>query len=169
MTTYDVAVIGAGPAGASAALYLARGKLSTLVVDADKGITRRALVNNHLGLMSITGPELVDMGHRQAAAAGAVVEKADVASFARAGDHFDVVTADGRTFAAKQLVLCLGAAPPAVAKAAGCAIKPGTEPRIAEVLPSTASGPPAPAPAPASTPSSPPATAPAWPSSCSRR
>jgi len=38
----DVIVIGAGPAGALAATFLARAGLETLVLDADQGITRRA-------------------------------------------------------------------------------------------------------------------------------
>src|SRR5690606_24452390 len=59
----DVVIIGGGPAGASAAIFTARAGLSTVVIDADKGITRRAWVENHLGFPDgIAGPELVDKG-----------------------------------------------------------------------------------------------------------
>ena len=46
---YDLAIVGGGPAGASAATFAARAGLRTVVLDADKGMTRRAMVNNHLG------------------------------------------------------------------------------------------------------------------------
>jgi len=71
---HDVAVIGGGPAGALAATYLARAGLSTLLLDADKGITRRAWVPNHLGFPEgISGPDLVALialGHPRATAPG---------------------------------------------------------------------------------------------------
>lgn len=130
---YDVAIIGAGPCGASAALFTARAKVSTLVVDADKGMTRRALVNNHLGVDSITGPDLVDRGHAQLQKAGAKFEKAQLSSLAKDGDGFKLTTDDGRTFEAKQVILCLGANP-ALGVGAGCKARPGTEPYIKEVL-----------------------------------
>ncbi|MFO7274177.1 MAG: FAD-dependent monooxygenase, partial [Bacillota bacterium] len=39
---YDVAIVGAGPAGASAATFTARAGLKTLLLDADQSMTRRA-------------------------------------------------------------------------------------------------------------------------------
>lgn len=38
---YEIAVIGAGPAGASAALFAAKAGKKTLLIDNDKGMTRR--------------------------------------------------------------------------------------------------------------------------------
>jgi len=46
---YDVAIVGGGPAGASAATFTARAGLQTVLIDADAGMTRRAMLNNHLG------------------------------------------------------------------------------------------------------------------------
>ena len=37
-----IVIIGGGPAGASAATFTARAGLTTVVIDADKGMTRRA-------------------------------------------------------------------------------------------------------------------------------
>ena len=60
---YDLAIVGGGPAGASAATFASRAGLQTIVLDGDKGMTRRAMVYNHLGFPEgITGPELVDRG-----------------------------------------------------------------------------------------------------------
>jgi len=39
---YDIAIIGAGPAGASAAIYAAKAGKKTLLFDNDKGMTKRA-------------------------------------------------------------------------------------------------------------------------------
>ena len=58
---YDLAIVGGGTAGASAAIFAGRAGLQTLVIDADKGMTRRAWLENHLGFPDvILGPELVE-------------------------------------------------------------------------------------------------------------
>jgi thioredoxin reductase len=131
---YDVAIIGAGPAGASAALFAGRAKVSTLLIDADQGMTRRAHVRNHLGLVDgVIGPDLVERGHAQAKNAGAVLVKAKVASIVKDEGGFSIVSDDGQTHQAKQVILTLGAVPE-LGKAAGAQSKPGTEPYIKEVL-----------------------------------
>jgi thioredoxin reductase len=132
---YDVAIVGGGPAGASAATFAARAGLQTVVIDADAGMTRRALVNNHLGFPDgIKGPDLVDTGKAQAAHAGAEVVDGKVVELRRDGDvKFTLKTEDGKSFEAKQVILTLGANPE-LAKEAGIATKPGTEPRIREIV-----------------------------------
>ncbi|MEM4268267.1 MAG: FAD-dependent oxidoreductase [Candidatus Woesearchaeota archaeon] len=58
---YDIIIIGAGPAGITAAVYAARKKLKTLVLTKDIG-GQAALswdVENYTGYQFITGPELV--------------------------------------------------------------------------------------------------------------
>jgi len=130
---YDVAIIGAGPCGASAAIITGRAQLSTLVVDADKGMTRMALVHNHLGLLEISGPDLVERGHEQLQLAGARFEKTQLASLTKDADGFTLVDDAGRSFEAKQVILCLGANP-ALGKAAGATTTAGVEPYIKEVL-----------------------------------
>jgi NADH-dependent peroxiredoxin subunit F len=64
---YDVAVIGAGPAGLVAALYAARKNLSVVLVSLDiggqVGTTRELL--NYPGIRGITGPGLVQEMHGQ--------------------------------------------------------------------------------------------------------
>src|SRR2546425_12404351 len=64
---YDVAVVGGGPAGASAALFVAKAGKKTLLIDADKGMSRRSMVYNFYGVPEIRGPGMVDTGHQQAA------------------------------------------------------------------------------------------------------
>lgn len=131
--TVDVVIVGGGPAGASAATYTARAGLATVVVDADKGITRRAMVNNHLGFPEgITGPELVERGRAQAEGAGATWVEDSVESIEGSAGSFTVSTAGGQTFIAADVVLATGMSVVA-AEAAGVETVPGTEPRVAKI------------------------------------
>lgn len=59
---YDIAVIGAGPAGAGAALFAAKAGKKTIVIDSDKGMTKRAWIENHYGVLEISGPDMVETG-----------------------------------------------------------------------------------------------------------
>ncbi len=132
---YDVAIVGGGPAGASAATFTARAGLQTVVVDADAGMTRRAMINNHLGFPEgVRGPDLVDNGKMQAARAGAEIVDGKVVTLDKRSDEgFDLKTEDGKSIEAKQVILTLGANTE-LAKTAGIAIKDGTEPRIREII-----------------------------------
>jgi thioredoxin reductase len=132
---YDVAIVGGGPAGSSAATFTARAGLQTVVIDADAGMTRRAMINNHLGFPEgVSGPDLVDNGKLQAARAGAEIVDGKVVGLEKAsGEGFVLRTEDGKSFDAKQVILTLGANAD-LAKQAGVATKPGTEPRIREIV-----------------------------------
>jgi thioredoxin reductase len=134
MSMYDVAIIGGGPAGASAATFAARAGLQTLVIDADAGMTRRAMVNNHLGFTDgVSGPDLVEQGKAQAQRAGAEWVHAKVTEAARQAEGFAVSTEDGQRFEASQILLAMGANVD-LARQMGVELVPGTEPRIREVI-----------------------------------
>ena len=131
---YDLIIVGGGPAGSSAAVFAARAGLRTLVVDADKGITRRAMVNNHLGFPDgITGPELVELGRRHAEASGAEWLEGTVTELDVSGDAVGVLTGAGDRLEARDVLLAVGVNP-SLAETAGIATKDGTEPRIASVV-----------------------------------
>src|SRR5512139_3243414 len=72
---YDVAIIGGGPAGATAEMYAARANLRTLVID--KGLTAGALgitakIANYPGILGeISGAELLERMRVQAGSFGA--------------------------------------------------------------------------------------------------
>ena len=137
---YDLVIVGGGSAGASAATFTAHAGLQTVVLDGDKGMTRRAMLYNHLGFPDgLTGPELVDAGQAQATKAGAEWVKADVTALEPSGDGFVLTTDDGRTFEAREILLATGVNLD-LARQAGLEIRPGTEPRIKEVIAVDAEG-----------------------------
>ena len=70
----DIAVIGGGPAGLTAALYAARAGRSVAVFEGSGfggQITLSPLVENYPGLGAVSGMELGDRMYAQAEAAGA--------------------------------------------------------------------------------------------------
>lgn len=129
----DVIVIGAGPAGALAATILARAKLSTVVIDADQGVTRRAFVPNLLGFPEgVPGPELVKRGLEQLERAGATLVRGKAKALDASGDGFVVVTDDGARHEGKEILLATGFATD-LARMVGVELQPGTEPFVKEV------------------------------------
>lgn len=130
---YDLVIVGGGPAGASAAIFAARAGLSTAVIDEDKGMTRRAMLWNHLGFPDgITGPELVDRGRQHAERFGATWTDGKVESLAVDGDLV-VLDVGGSPVEAHDVLLTLGANP-SMAANAGIATEDGTEPHINRVI-----------------------------------
>jgi thioredoxin reductase len=137
---YDLAIVGGGTAGASAATFAGRAGLNAVVIDADKGMTRRAMLNNHLGFPEgISGPELIERGRQQAEKSGATWIQAEANGLERRDDGFVLAADDGQTVEAREVLLTTGANV-ALAKAAGVETRQGTEPRIAEVISVDADG-----------------------------
>lgn len=97
-TLYDVIVIGGGPAGLTAALYLARARYSVLVVEKEKfggQITITADVVNYPGVMQGSGTEITETMRRQAESFGAEFLLAEVTGLDMQGDLKTVHTSKG--------------------------------------------------------------------------
>ncbi len=78
---YDAIIVGGGPAGLSAAIYLARAKYKVLILEKEKvggQITITADVVNYPGVAKTSGKALTDEMYEQAQAFGAEFAVAEV-------------------------------------------------------------------------------------------
>ena len=110
---YDVIIIGGGPAGLTAALYLARAKYRTLVLEKEKfggQITITHEVVNYPGVKKTSGAELTETMRSQAEAFGAEFMLAEVEALDMSGDIKTVKTARGE-LKAFGVLLATGAHP----------------------------------------------------------
>jgi thioredoxin reductase (NADPH) len=105
----DCVVIGAGPAGLTAAIYLARFHLSVLVVD--DGRSRASLIpmsHNHAGFpQGISGADLIGRMREQAARYGTVFKASRVRSLTRQAEAF-VIEMPETTLRARTVLLATG-------------------------------------------------------------
>lgn len=110
MKLYDAIIIGAGPAGLSAALWLGRSRRHTLVFDSAR--PRNAASRGLHGFLTRDGatPEQLRELGRKDAAAYSTVEFRDtrVVDAGRNGGNFDVVDESGAVASAKLLLLATG-------------------------------------------------------------
>ena len=110
---YDAVIVGGGPAGLTAAIYLARARYRVLVVEKEHfggQITITDEVVNYPGVFSTSGKELTATMQRQAEAFGAEFMLAEVTGLDMAGDIKHVHTSKG-TIACFGVLLATGASP----------------------------------------------------------
>jgi thioredoxin reductase len=103
---YEVAIVGGGPAGLSAALVLARFRRSVVVLDAgqQRNLATHA-VHNYLGLEGISPRELLRRGREEARRAGAELRKGRVVGIRRRGGDFVVSIEDQPDLVAARIIL----------------------------------------------------------------
>jgi thioredoxin reductase (NADPH) len=104
----DCLIIGGGPAGLLAAVYLGRYRRSVQVIDA--GESRAAKIpesHNYPGFFGIAGPELLRRLNAQARQYGAELVSGRVTSLRKEGDTF-VASFPGRDVNARFILLATG-------------------------------------------------------------
>ncbi len=110
---HDVIVIGSGPAGYTAAIYLSRAELHPLVFEGSQfggALMTTTEVENFPGFADgIQGPELMAQMRAQAEKFGADLRSQDVDGVDLTGD-VKIVRVDGATYRARAVVLATGSA-----------------------------------------------------------
>lgn len=129
---YDVIIIGAGPAGASAALFTAKAGKKTLLIDNGKSMTKRAWLENHYGITEITGPDLVEIGKKQATKFGAELIEDTVVNIESLKEGLKVET-EKETYETKHVLIATGIHND-LADKIGLKLMDGTEPRIKTII-----------------------------------
>lgn len=107
---HDIVIIGAGPAGLTAALYARRADKSVLLIEKESfggQITHSPKVENYPTLMQISGNELGQMMVEQVMEHGADIELAEVTAIRDNGNSKTVVTDMGE-YEAKAVIIAAG-------------------------------------------------------------
>ena len=110
---YDLIIIGGGPAGLTAAIYMARAKYKTLVLEKEKfggQITITSEIVNYPGILNTTGSALTSDMQKQAESFGAEFKMAEVLDLDLSSDIKTVKTSIGE-YKALSIILALGASP----------------------------------------------------------
>ncbi|MHB8073959.1 FAD-dependent oxidoreductase [Desulfosporosinus fructosivorans] len=114
ITSYDLIIIGGGPAGLSAAIYGGRAKLKTLVIN--KGTiggladTTREIVN-YPGYIQVSGPDLMKDFKKHAEHFNVEFLKEEVISVDFSQEEKIIKTKKGKQLSAKAVILACGSEP----------------------------------------------------------
>lgn len=108
---YDVIVVGAGPAGMTAAVYTSRADLSTLMIE--RGVPGGQMANteeveNYPGFENILGPELANKMFEHAKKFGAEYAFGDISEVID-GEEYKTVVAGNKQYKARAIIIASGA------------------------------------------------------------
>lgn len=127
----DIAIVGGGPAGLTAAVYAARAMLKTVVFEAGLPggqIVTTAEVENYPGFPEgVSGLDLGDHFAQQAETQGAEIRKFAPVERIEKADHGFTLTVDGEPIDARSVIVATGATPkklgiPGEAEFTGCGV-----------------------------------------------
>lgn len=110
-TSYDLIIIGGGPAGLTAAVYAATLKMDAFLIT--KGLGGQAIdstkIENYMGFDFITGPELIEKFQYQLIHSHYIDHlMSDVERIEAVESSFNVTTASLRTYSARALIIATG-------------------------------------------------------------
>ena len=113
MKIYDLIILGAGPAGITAAVYAARKKLDSLVITLDIGgqTAWSGDIENYTGYQFITGPELTLKFQEHMQSFGIAVNMPEKAKKIKKEENLINVTTDKSNYQAKSIIIATGKRP----------------------------------------------------------
>lgn len=106
----QIIIVGDGPGGLSAAVFLARGGHEVTLLGQDKTAVNYARLNNYLGVLPIDGPDFQAIAREQAITAGATL-RSELVTEVSASDRVSATTEGGETIAGHFLILSEGKNP----------------------------------------------------------
>ncbi|MEG6616725.1 FAD-dependent oxidoreductase [Peptococcaceae bacterium 1198_IL3148] len=112
--TYDVAIIGSGPAGMTAAIYAARANLNVLLLDklAPGGqIVNTFEIQNYTGMGTINGADLAIKMFEHTQELGVTFDYGTVTEIQPGGNIKKLICEEGPTFEAKAVIIATGTKP----------------------------------------------------------
>lgn len=106
----DVIIIGSGPAGLSASVYLSRYNIKHLVIGSQAGgyINNTGEIQNYLGFTGIHGWELAQKMSAHAIALGGKILQEEVTEIKKTNNEFNVQTDSGKKYKSKFLIYAGG-------------------------------------------------------------
>jgi alkyl hydroperoxide reductase subunit F len=110
-TSYDLIIIGGGPAGLTAAVYAATLKVEALLIAKDLGgqAIDSTKIENYMGYDFITGPELIEKFKYQLINSHYIDHLiSEVELIERAADGFTVTTSELRKYSTRALLIATG-------------------------------------------------------------
>lgn len=107
--TFDVAIVGGGPAGLSAALILGRSVRKVIVFE--RGPTRNAASKTAHGVFTRDGApttELLDIGHQQLSPYNVTVQEKEIVDIDKNNEGFELISPSGLQAISRKVILCTG-------------------------------------------------------------
>ena len=104
----EVIIIGDGPSGLSAALFLAKNEQDVTVFGVDKTAMHSALLNNYLGIPQIPGSDFQKIARQQVQKFGAKIQDQLVTRVEQTADGFAVTTESGERYESKYVIIAEG-------------------------------------------------------------
>ncbi|MFH1582466.1 MAG: FAD-dependent oxidoreductase [bacterium] len=112
--TYDLIIVGGGPAGITAGIYSARQRINTLLITKNFGgqIAKKSVpIENYPGLGEISGMELIKKFEKDLKSHPIEIKTASVFKIKKVDDSFVIVTGEKETIKTKTIIIASGADP----------------------------------------------------------
>lgn len=110
---YDLVIIGAGPAGMTAAIYAVRREMKTLVIGKEVGgqMIWASEIENYPGFETITSLELINRMKQQTLKSGAEIKEDEVQAIKKTAEGNFILYTNRESFEAKAVLVAMGLSP----------------------------------------------------------